>query len=98
MPNTKLGLVLFSLLIFPVGLLLHLVSVDAVTILYLIGNVFGRVVAICGINGITVSEKPTYLIAVYFFYISLVIGLGFWFTIFLKNLIEHIFTRFPDQR
>ena len=91
MPNNKLGVILFMLLLFPAGLLLHLIFVDASILLSLIGDTFGKVLAICGINGIIVSEKPAYMWAVYLTYMLVTTILGTWLTIMLKNLIERIF-------
>lgn len=91
MPNNRLGVILFMLLIFPAGLLLHIIFVDASTLLSLIGDTFGKALALCGINGIVVSEKPAYMWAVYLTYMLVTTILGIWLTVMLKNLIERVF-------
>ena len=91
MPFNKLGLTLFMLLLFPAGLLLHLIFIDVSILLSLVGDTFGKVLAICGINGIVVSEKPGYMWAIYLLYMTLTTILGVWLTIMLKNSIESLF-------
>ena len=91
MPSNKLGLILFMLLLFPAGLLLHPIFIDVSILLSLVGDTFGKVLAICGINGIIVSEKPGYMWAIYLLYMTLTTILGVWLTIMLKNSIESLF-------
>jgi hypothetical protein len=91
MPTSKLRILLFMLLLFPAGLLLHLIFVDASILLSVVGDTFGRVLAICGINGIIVSEKPGYMWAIYLSYMTFITILGVWLTIMLKNSIESLF-------
>jgi len=91
MPNSKLRLLLFLLWLFPTGLLLHLIFIDATILLSMVGDTFGKVLAICGINGIIVSEKPGYMWAIYLSYMTLITILGVWLTIMLKNSIESLF-------
>ena len=81
MPTSTLRLSLFLLSLFPTGLLLHLIFIDATILLSMVGDTFGKVLAICGINGIIVSEKPGYMWAIYLSYMTLITMLGVWLTI-----------------
>jgi len=69
---------------------LHLFFLQASTILFNINIIFGKVVAICGLNGIYVTEKPFILWVIYPIYIMILIISGTVFTWFAKGIIEHL--------
>jgi len=70
---------------------LHLLFVQASAILFNLNIIFGKVLAICGLNGIYVTEKPVILWVIYPVFIIIVIAAGSAFTWVAKEVIEELF-------
>ena len=63
---------------------------NGVLILTVINETLGRVLAICGINGIYVTEKPSYMFPLYVLYICMMVLFGTVLTVLLKQIVEKI--------
>ncbi len=68
---------------------LHLVFVQASAILFNLNIIFGKVLAICGLNGIYVTEKPMILWIIYPAFITVLIIAGSVFIWIVKDIIEN---------
>lgn len=68
---------------------LHLAFVQASAILFNLNIIFGKVLAICGLNGIYVTEKPMILWIIYPAFITVLIIAGSAFIWIVKDIIEH---------
>jgi|GEM_PF-1879591 len=73
------------------SLALHMLFFQASAILFNLNIIFGKVLAICGLNGIYVTEKPVILWVIYPVFIIIVIAAGSAFTWFAKEVIEDLF-------
>ncbi len=91
MPIELAKKLIFIVVIFLSGLLVHILCVDAIIVLTVVDQVLGKVLTFCGINGITVTEKPAYMWIVYITYIFTMIVVGFWLVLLMKNMIEKFF-------
>jgi xanthosine utilization system XapX-like protein len=72
---------------------LHLLFVQASAILFNLNIIFGKVLAICGLNGIYVTEKPIILWVIYPVFITILIIAGAAFTWIVKEIVEDMFFR-----
>lgn len=79
------------------SLTLHLLFVQGSAILFNINIIFGKVLAICGLNGIYVTEKPVILWLLYPIFIAVLITAGTIFICFTKDIIESLFFKDADK-
>ena len=79
------------------SLTLHLFFVQGSAILFNINIIFGKVLAICGLNGIYVTEKPKILWLLYPIFITVLITAGTIFICFTKDIIENLFFKDADK-
>ena len=68
---------------------LHLLFVQASAILFNLNIIFGKVLAICGLNGIYVTEKPMILWIIYPVFITVLIIAGSAFIWIVKDISEN---------
>ena len=79
------------------SLTLHLLFVQGSAILFNINIIFGKVLAICGLNGIYVTEKPFILWLLYPIFILVLITAGTIFICLTKDIIESLFFKDADK-
>ena len=75
------------------SLALHMLFFQASAILFNLHIIFGKVLAICGLNGIYVTEKPVILWVIYPVFITILIIAGAAFTWIVKEIVEDMFFR-----
>lgn len=63
--------------------------INGVIVLALINETLGKVLSLCGINGIYVTEKPGYMFPLYVVYIFLMILISCCFTFLLQNSLKN---------
>lgn len=80
------------------GLVLHLFFIEASSFLYILNYTLGKVLAICGLNGIFVTEKKAYMWPLYLFYTSGMIVIGTFLTVFLKRIIEQMISPIEQDK
>jgi len=78
------------LLLFFGAFILHVVTVNGASILIMMNETLGRVLAICGINGVYVTEKPAYMFPLYVTYIFLMIIVSCTITFLLQKFLSEI--------
>jgi hypothetical protein len=78
------------LLLFFGAFILHVVTVNGASILIMMNETLGRVLAICGINGVYVTEKPAYMFPLYVTYIFLMIIVSCAITFLLQKFLSEI--------
>ena len=79
------------------SLALHLLFVQGSAILFNVNIIFGKVLAICGLNGIYVTEKPFILWLLYPIFILVLTTAGTIFICFTKDIIESLFFTDADK-
>ena len=62
-------------------------------VFFKLGEVLGKVLSVCGINGIYVTEKPNYMIYVYVLYISFMGLFGTVLTLIMKEVISRMLVK-----
>lgn len=87
---SKIRNCLSILLLFLGAFTLHLIIANGTSILILMNETLGRVLAICGINGVYVTEKPDYMFPLYVTYIFLMIIFACVATFVLQKILEKI--------
>ena len=80
------------------SLALHLLFVQGSAILFNVNIIFGKVLAICGLNGIYVTEKSLILWVLYPIIIMFLITGGTIFTCIAKDIIENLFFKDIDKK
>ena len=79
------------------SLALHLLFVQGSAILFNVNIIFGKVLAICGLNGIYVTEKPFILWLLYPIFILFLTIAGTIFICLVKDIIESLFFKDADK-
>ena len=79
------------------SLALHLLFVQGSAILFNVNIIFGKVLAICGLNGIYVTEKPFILWLLYPIFIFFLTTAGTIFICLVKDIIESLFFKDADK-
>ena len=72
---------------------LHLAMINGVIVLSLINETLGKVLSLCGINGIYVTEKPGYMFPLYVAYIFLLIIIACGLTFLLQSSLKSFKTK-----
>ena len=83
-------IIFYSFLIIFGSLSMHLLSIYIGVFLTQLNNTIGKVLTLCGINGIYVTEKPLYMPLIYIFIFTLLTVSLVCLTFFIKSLIEGI--------
>ena len=83
-------IIFFSSLIIFGSFTMHLLSIYFGVFLAQLNNTIGKVLTLCGINGIYVTEKPLYMPLIYIFIFILLTWSLVCLTFFIKSLIEGI--------
>ena len=66
--------------------------INGVIVLSFINETLGKVLSLCGINGIYVTEKPSYMFPLYVAYIFLMIVIACGLTVLLQNSLKNFKT------
>lgn len=67
--------------------------INGVIVLSFINETLGKVLSLCGINGIYVTEKPGYMFPLYVAYIFLMIVIACGLTVLLQNSLKNLKTK-----
>ena len=67
--------------------------INGVVVLSFINETLGKVLSLCGINGIYVTEKPGYMFPLYVAYIFLMIVIACGLTFLLQNSLKNLKTK-----
>ena len=78
------------LLLFFGAFILHLTIGNVASILIYINETFGRVLSICGINGVYVTEKPDYMFPLYILCVFFMIAVACAATFLIQKLLVEI--------
>jgi len=83
-------IIFFSSLIIFGSLAMHLLSIYFGVFLAQLNNTIGKVLTLCGVNGVYVTEKPLYMPLIYIFIFSLLTFSLVCLTFFIERLIDGI--------